>query len=205
MIDIDLLLEWGASYKKVCAYETIFQEGQSCYFYYQLVSGKVKWVNIDDESKECIHFILEEGESFGELPIFDDSLYAETAIAEEDCLLLRLHKPIFIELLKENSDIHFRLTQLFSKRLRFKFAIIKSFASNCPEVKIATLLNYFKSETKNFFIKNQLNLTRQQIAGMTGLRVETVIRTMRHMHDKGDLEIKKGKVYCNNMTHKLFA
>jgi hypothetical protein len=29
---------------------------------------------------------------------------------------------------------------------------------------------------------------------MIGLRVETVIRAMRHMHEKGQLVIKKGKV-----------
>ena len=42
---------------------------------------------------------------------------------------------------------------------------------------------------------NQLKLTRQQIADMTGLRVETVIRAMRNMHEKGELTIEKGKVF----------
>jgi CRP-like cAMP-binding protein len=41
-----------------------------------------------------------------------------------------------------------------------------------------------------------VELTRQQIADMTGLRVETVIRSIRHMQDKGALVIDKGKVYC---------
>jgi len=31
---------------------------------------------------------------------------------------------------------------------------------------------------------------------MTGLRVETVIRAIRHLHDKGTVRIEKGKVYC---------
>jgi CRP/FNR family cyclic AMP-dependent transcriptional regulator len=31
---------------------------------------------------------------------------------------------------------------------------------------------------------------------MTGLRVETVIRSIRLMHEKGKLLIEKGKVYC---------
>ena len=95
MIDIDLLLAWGAAYKKISAGETIFNEGQSCYFYYQLVSGKVRWANVDDSGKECIHAIVEPGESFGELPLFDDSLYAATAIADENSIVVRLFKPIF--------------------------------------------------------------------------------------------------------------
>ncbi|MEO7264869.1 MAG: Crp/Fnr family transcriptional regulator [Ferruginibacter sp.] len=204
MIDIDLLLAWGAAYKKLGAGETIFTEGNLCSFYYQLVSGKVRWINTDNLGKECIHYIIEPGESFGELPLFDNEPYAASAIAEEDSILIRLHKPIFLDLLKDNSDIHFSFTKLLAKRLRFKLAIIQSFASHCPEKMIATVLNQFKSENKNFCGDcNQLNLTRQQIADMTGLRVETVIRTIRSMHDKGDLVITKGKVFCNNMIEVI--
>ena len=206
MIDIDLLIAWGAAYKKVKAGETIFNEGQSCSFYHQLVSGKVRWLNTDDDGKECIHSIIEPGESFGELPLFDDEPYAATAIAEEDSIMLRLHKPTFLELLRENSDLHFAFTRLLSKRVRFKLSIIKSFASHCPEIRISTILNYLKTENKNFCGNcNQLKLTRQQIAGMTGLRVETVIRTMRNMHDKGELVIAKGKVYCKDMIELISA
>ncbi|MEO6549266.1 MAG: Crp/Fnr family transcriptional regulator [Ferruginibacter sp.] len=206
MIDIDLLLSWGAAYKKVAANEIIFQEGQSCFFYYQLISGKIRWVNIDEEGRECIHSIVEPGESFGEMPIFDEELYAATAIADEECMVLRLHKPTFIELLKENNDIMFAFTKLLSRRLRFKFSIIKAFASHCPENMIATIINHLKTENKSFCSKcNQLDLTRQQIADMTGLRVETVIRTMRNMHDKGELVISKGKVYCKNMIEVIPA
>jgi CRP/FNR family cyclic AMP-dependent transcriptional regulator len=38
---------------------------------------------------------------------------------------------------------------------------------------------------------------------MTGLRVETVIRTMRLMHEKGELVISKGKVYCKDMIEVI--
>ena len=37
--------------------------------------------------------------------------------------------------------------------------------------------------------------TRQQIANMTGLRVETVIRTIRHLNEIGSLDIVNGKVF----------
>ena len=200
MIDINLLLDCGAAYKKVKAGEIIFTEGHSCFFYYQLISGKIRWVNINDEGRECLHLIAEPGECFGELPLFDDGPYAATAIAEEDSLLMRLHKPTFLQLIGRHSDIHLAFTKLLSKRLRFKLSIIKSYASNCPEYTIANLLNNLKAENKSFCSQcNQLKLTRQQIADMTGLRVETVIRTMRNMHAKGQLYIEKGKVYCNEM------
>jgi len=196
IIDINILLAWGAVYKKIGRGEVIFSEGSECSYYNQLVSGIVKWVNIDDDGKEYIQTMIEPGECFGELPLFDDGLYAASAIAEEEVVLIRLRKNTFLQLIKEHNEIHFAFTKLLAKRVRFKFLLLKSIAYHAPEVRISTLLSYLKKEHKNFCANcNQLKLTRQQIADMTGLRVETVIRSMRNMHDKGDIVIERGKVF----------
>jgi CRP/FNR family cyclic AMP-dependent transcriptional regulator len=195
IIDINILLAWGAVYKKLGRGEVIFSEGSECSYYNQLVSGIVKWVNIDDDGKEYIQTMIEPGECFGELPLFDDGLYAASAIAEEEVVLIRLRKNTFLQLIKEHNEIHFAFTKLLAKRVRFKFLLLKSIAYHAPEVRISTLLSYLKKEHKNFCANcNQLKLTRQQIADMTGLRVETVIRSMRNMHDKGDTVNRQHKL-----------
>jgi len=197
MIDIDTLLATGAAYKKVPAGGIIFNEGAECNFYHQLVSGAVRWVNIDDEGNEFIQNMIDPGECFGEMPLFDDFPFAASAIAETDAVILRLHKSSFIQLVIERPDIHFRFTKLMSERLRFKFLLLKELAHHDPEQSISTLLQYMKQNKKNICSKcYKVNLTRQQIANMTGLRVETVIRTIRHLHEQGKLVIEKGKVYC---------
>ncbi len=81
MIDEDMLLTWGATYKKVKKDEIIFQEGTAGFYYHQLVKGKVKWYNIDEQGKEFLQCIICEGESFGELPLFDDGPYVSSASA----------------------------------------------------------------------------------------------------------------------------
>ena len=196
-LNIDTLVAWGANYKKVPAGGNIFQEGIHCSFYYQLVSGKVRWVNINDDGKEFIQTIIEPGECFGELPLFDDEPFAATAIADEDSVIIRLHRSVFHQLLKETPELHFAFTKLLTQRLRFKFLILKELANHNPENSISTLFNYFKQSQKNICTKcNRIKLTRQQIADMTGLRVETVIRTIKNLQSKGQLIINKGKVYC---------
>ncbi len=197
MIDINTLLLWGAAFKKVNANEIIFQEGGASQFYYQLVSGSVRWVNINDEGKEFLQIIIEPGESFGELPLFDDEPFAATAIANEDSVIIRLHRSVFHELINESPEIHLAFSKQLTQRLRFKFFILKEMANHNPEHSISTLLSYFKQTKKNICPKcNRINLTRQQIADMTGLRVETVIRTIKSLQTKGRLVIDKGKVYC---------
>ena len=197
ILTIDLLLAWGATYKKISAGETIFKEGGNCCFYHQLVSGNVKWLNINEDGKEFIQTIIESGESFGELPLFDDEPYAATAIAINDCIIIRLHKPVFIELLKESPKLHFEFSRVLAQKVRFKLLLLKTISLEEPDKCISTLLDYLKKNNKHICTDcNQVKLTRQQIASMTGLRVETVIRTMRNMHMKGQLRIDKGKVYC---------
>ena len=197
MVDIDILLTMGAAYKKVAAGEIIFREGATACFYYQLVSGSVRWTNIDDDGKEFIQNMIGPGECFGELPLFDGEPFAASAVAETDAVIIRLHISSFHQLLLERPEIHFEFTKLLSQRLRFKFMLLKELSNHNPEHSIVSLLNYLKQNKKNICSKcNKINLTRQHIANMTGLRVETVIRTMRHLHDKGQLLIQKGKVYC---------
>jgi len=197
MIDINLLLDRGAVYKNYSCGDIIFKEGNQSHFYYQLIKGRVRWVNINEEGKEFLQVIINAGECFGEFPLFDDQPLAATSIADTDIEVLRLHRSTFHQILKDHQDIHLAFSKLLTQRLRFKFLILKEIANHNPENSISTLLNYFKENKTNICSKcNQLKLTRQQIADMTGLRVETVIRTMRNMHDRGELLIEKGKVYC---------
>lgn len=201
MIDNELLISLGANYKNYGPEEIIFKEGSSCNFYYQLIEGTVRWVNINDQGKEFIQTIVNPGECFGELPLFDDLPFAATAISINDTIVWRLHKSTFTKLIHENTDIHFKFTNLLAQRIRYKFMILKELAYNDPEHRISALLHHFKDTNSNICQTcNQLQLTRQQIADMTGLRVETVIRAMRTMHDKGEVQIKKGKVYCNDCS-----
>ena len=197
MIDIDTLLAWGAVYKKLEPEEFIFREGGECHFYYQLVSGSVRWSNINDDGREFIQYMIEPGDSFGEMPLFDGLPYAASAIADKDSIVIRLHKTSFSKIIKENPELCLKFLNLFSERLRFKFLLLKELSCFGPEHRISTLFSYFKKSNRNINKRhNKLELTRQQIADMTGLRVETVIRSIRHMNDTGELTIERGKVYC---------
>ena len=197
MIDIDLLLSCGATYKKTGSNEIIFMEGTEAHFYHQLVSGSVRWININEDGREFIQDIIEPGESFGEFPLFDGALYAGSAVTNKESVILRLLKSTFLQIVREQPEILMAFTKVFSERLRFKFLLLNELSCFGPEHRISTLINYLKENKKNICNKcNKVQLTRQQIANMTGLRVETVIRSIKHLQEKGSLTIDKGKVYC---------
>jgi CRP/FNR family transcriptional regulator, cyclic AMP receptor protein len=200
MVDIDTLLCWGATYKRVRTGEIIFEEGTQGRYFHQLVEGRVRWINVDDEGREFIQKVIEEGESFGELPLLDDGPYVATAVADRDSILIRLPKEAFLQLLRENPPMMFAFTRLMTQRLRNKFVLLKEVACQDPERKVITVLNMYKDDHPGADCPKcrkgiRVGLTRQEIADMVGLRVETVIRTIRRLNEKGVVEIMRGKVY----------
>lgn len=196
MINVDRLLSLGASVKKYQPNEVIFEEGTECYYYYQLTSGSVRWSQVNEDGKEFVQDMVEPGECFGEFPLFDEKPYAASALASNECEVIRLPKDAFQRLLTEDPELHFAFSKLLVERLRFRFLLTKNLAGNKPEDKICSLLTYFKEHKKYFCSScNLVQLTRQQIADMTGLRVETVIRSIRRLQETGKLQINKGKVF----------
>lgn len=199
MIEEKLLQEWGAEIKDFAKNEVIFSEGDSCHYYFQLISGMVKWVNLGDDGKEYLQTIIYPLQCVGELPLFDGGVYAATAVATTKSILLRLPKQRFTSLLEAYPKIHFLFSRLLTERLRFKFYLLNKMATNQPENLIMGLLDYFK--LNNTHIKTDeslIILTRQQIADLTGLRVETVIRVIRNLHLTDKITIKHGKIFMQN-------
>ncbi len=197
IIDVDLLLAWGATFHELEKGQVLFCEDDVAHFYYQVVSGRIKMCNCNEDGKEFIQGFFEAGESFGEPPLFDAGRYPASAEADEASVVIRLRKENFLQLLKENFEVHYCFTKLLAKRLRFKSLISKEISSYGPLHRVSTLLQEYKKSRASLedgFLK--IDLTRQQIADMTGLRVETVIRSIRELQKKGKLKIERGKVYC---------
>jgi CRP/FNR family transcriptional regulator, cyclic AMP receptor protein len=197
-IDTDILITWGAVYRKYDKGEIIFKEDTPAHFYHQVAEGSVKMVNCNEQGKEFIQGIFEPGDSFGEPPIFYEGTYPATAVAETDCTLLRLRKESLMEILKDNPSVHLGFTRMLAQRLHMKAIVSRELACYQPEHRIQTILEIIRSKSdvsKNSGSRIKVPYTRQQLADMTGLRVETVIRTIRVLEQKGALEIEGGKVF----------
>jgi CRP-like cAMP-binding protein len=142
-----------------------------------------------DEGQEFIQGVGHQGESFGEPPLLCNFLYPSTAIALEDSTIWRLPKERFFELLKSNFEIHLRLDQVLCERLLYKNKILTSLAFDPPEKRVLWLLNYLKEKSgKQVY---EVPLTRQQI----GLRVETIIRTVKKLEKSGSIQLINHKIF----------
>ena len=203
MIDKDRLLEYGGKEVALKKNEILFHAGTSALYYYQLQEGAVKMITYSKDGQEFIQGIFSPGDSFGEPPLFCDFSYPSTAISIEDAIVVRLSKENFFKLLKENFEIHLKFDQVLCNRLKYKSMILSDISFHDPEHRIMSLLKHLKGNTSTSDHSGGLvrgtkpyvvPFTRQQLADMSGLRVETVIRTVKKMEEKGKLEIVGRKI-----------
>lgn len=196
MIPAELLLENGAISKKVEAGEIIYLENSHSTFYYQVLSGKVRISNYLDDGKEVLHKIVCPNDGFGEVAIFVGGAHLVTAVAETACILLRISATSYMDIMNRHPVLLLVVIQQIAKDLRFKIFMTKLICNHNPEDIIYNLLQKLNEDRKLICHEcNRLMLTRQQLANMTGLRVETIIRTMKQMEKEDKLNIVKGKVF----------
>jgi CRP/FNR family cyclic AMP-dependent transcriptional regulator len=99
----------------------------------------------------------------------------------------------FTKLLKQNFEIHLELTKVLSGRLVYKSIMLSELAVEEAEHRLTTLISYFKKQESTTRGRSyKVPFTRQQLADMTGLRVETVIRSIKAMEQKKLLRLDRG-------------
>ncbi|WLD23435.1 Crp/Fnr family transcriptional regulator [Flavobacterium dauae] len=195
MIKIDLLLSCGATLRNVEKNEVIFEAGQFPSYYYQVVEGKVKMNNYSEDGKEFIQDIFTAGRSFGEPPLFIDEPYPANAIAITKGTVVQITKTLFYEMLRKDPEISIEINRSLARRLFYKAIMAPELSSQSPEKRLLKLLYYLKEQQINNNKEFMVELSRQQLADLTGLRVETVIRTIKQLEKQGSLKIVEGKIF----------
>ncbi|SMO72866.1 cAMP-binding domain of CRP or a regulatory subunit of cAMP-dependent protein kinases [Chryseobacterium rhizoplanae] len=194
IISEDLLLSHGATYEEFHTKDVIFSEGTLPRFYFQVVKGTVELNNFQEDGREFIQGIISDGQSLGESLLFIEQPYPMNAIAKTDCKILKLPASDFLSLVQQNKDVMMTVFKFMSERLLYKYIMLFSIASGDPQMKIKTLLDYIKTingyKEQSFIVP----YTRQQLANLTGLRVETVIRTIKKMADFRIIRLNKKKI-----------
>jgi len=195
LIKRDIALRYGASVLSLKKDDILFHEGDSANFFYQVEDGAMKMVTYSLDGKEFIQGLFYQGDCFGEPPLFCDFNYPGSAVTLIDSKILRIPKDRFFDLLKDNFDIHLQLDRILCERLRYKNMILSEISFYDPEHRILSLLGYLKSKAPVSDQPFQVPLTRQQLADMSGMRVETVIRTIKRMEETGKLQLQDHKIF----------
>ncbi len=190
-IPLELLVSYGATFKEYLKGEIIFSEKETANYYYQVVSGSIKMFNTNDEGKEFTQGYFLRGQSFGEPPLLIDERYPASALAFQNSEVVRIPKLKFLQILEEHPQIQREFLVLMARRIHNKATTSKDIINQKADFRIKAFLDSYKKSNE----KEIIPFTRQEIANFTGLRVETVIRTIKNMAKKKQIEILNHKIY----------
>lgn len=196
MIIENLLISFGAEIRNYKTGDIIFREEDLPMYYYQIEKGKIKLNNYTEDGKEFIQNIFSDGHSFGESLLFVERPYPMNAVAIEDTSVFRMSKSCFLDLVQSHPEISLNIYQCLAERMYYKYIMFYNLSFQNPVSKLKLLLDYLKSyhEDKAPY-SFQIPLTRQQLASLVGLRVETVIRAIKQMEKDKTVKLDKRKIY----------
>ncbi|WP_316815068.1 Crp/Fnr family transcriptional regulator [Pedobacter nyackensis] len=169
----------------------IYEPGAQPKAVYFIKSGEVRMVTVNDDGKEFIQGIFKANQYFGEPALLVNKPYLAYTIVTRDAEIITVNKDQFFKLLEEERSFSMDLIKTLSDRLFYKSMMLEELANEQAEHRIITLISYlFKNLEKDAV----LDITRQQLADMSGLRVETVIRIVKKLADQKVLKLQRGKI-----------
>lgn len=171
--------------------DVIYKPGFKPRAVYFIKSGKVRMVTVNDEGKEFIQGIFRANEYFGEPALILDKPYLAYTVTDQDAEIIPVPKAAFVKLLAQLPDFNIQLIQNMCKRLFYKSMMLEELANEQAEHRVQTLVSHLMRE---FEPGMELKFTRQQLADMSGLRVETVIRVLKKLSGLNSYKIVKGKI-----------
>lgn len=182
-------------HKKYYKGEIIVNEGDSSQFFYYLKSGELCVFNFTPEGKEFLQHKVFSGNFFGEPAVLLEKPFpGNVEVSSEKAEIIRIKRQDFIDFMLENPEILLKFTKSVAEKSIRKSLSLKNIVFLNPEDRIIHQIKDYKREHQ-LTGKVKIDLTRKELSNMTGLRIETIIRTVKKMEKEGKLEIVNGKIF----------
>lgn len=188
----------GVNEVKACTYlkknQPIFIEGSFPRGVFCLNEGKVKVFIRGDEGKEQIIHIAKEGEIIGFRAMFSGEPYKVSATSLEECNICFITKEDFLNMIDTNPILRNSILKELSKELGDRAIFITNMAQKSVRERLAFALLILG----DIYGKEQINLTREDMANFVGVATETLIRVLKEFKEEGIIEIHTRKIEIIN-------
>jgi len=168
--------------------QNFFAEGDDGIGFYIVLSGKVKVFKLSPEGKEQIFHILEAPEPFAEAAVFAGEHYPASAQALSESLVLFFPRQKFVELINQEPSLALSMLALLSRRLRKLTLLVESLSLKEVPGRLAAYLLYLH-EHNNDSATIELDISKNQMAGLLGTIPETLSRILKRMNDENLIKV----------------
>lgn len=195
ILDEEIIKSVHAEERKYFKGEIIVNEGESSQFFFYLKAGELCVFNFTQEGKEFLQHKVKPGSFFGEPAVLLEKPFpGNVEVASERADIIKIKRDIFIDYMMKHPEIMFEFTRSVAEKSIRKSLSLKNIVFLNPEDRIHHQLRDYKRD-HGLNGRSMIDLTRKELSNMTGLRIETIIRTVKKMEKEGKLEIINGKIF----------
>lgn len=170
--DAAALEEVGAAVQRVTCERgfVLFDEGDTADELFVVRSGRIAVGRRSPDGRESLVALMEEGDLFGELPLFDDGPRSASTRALEPSELLRIPYQPVKAAFKRHPELLWDVVVLLAQRLRSTDSALADAVFLDVTGRTAKRLLELAGETDEF----QLPITQEELAGLVGASRERV-------------------------------
>lgn len=174
--------------------ETIVLDGEPAKALYFVISGAVKVFKISLDGKEQILDIIRPGQSFNDVPIFDDGLTPVSAQAMSQVLLYELDKNSVDTIIHKYPRVASNVITVLAKRVRILVALVEDLSFRTVLGRVAKILLDNAADGKS----PGPRLTQQEMAAMAGTAREVVGRSLKTLEEEGVIKLDRHRIVIRN-------
>lgn len=164
----------------------LYCEGEKPLGIYLVLGGSLKTFKVAKEGKELINKLYLTDDFLGVNALLLDDVFAETAEAVEDSSVCLLMKESVIDLLDRYPEIGKRFMKILSNNIREKEEQLLELAYNSVRKRLANLLIRLSNPPSGN--RTNFKISRDELAAISGMAVETVSRTLSDFQTEGLIE-----------------
>ena len=172
--------------------ETIFREGEQGHSIYLLVKGHVRLHKTAPNGRETVIKIVQPGETFAEVILFEETRYPVTAVAITGALLLKILKRDLHQLLN-SMDFRNDFIAMLLRKQRYLAERVRQMTSQDVEER------FFLFVREHFGGKKEMETTisKKEFAAAIGTTPETFSRLIRRLTKERKLSWRGRKLALN--------
>lgn len=176
--------------------EVLFWEGDPCEGLFILQQGSAKIFRLSPQGRQYIVRILQEGDTFAEVPAFDEGTSPVNVEALETCRTWIIDKHKLHELVMEHPMFAQKVLVNFGRMLRGMVRMVSEMAFYQVTHRLAHLIAEISKD------KSSAHWTQEQLAARLGTVREVVARSIKELERSGAIKMEDRRIQIVN--HEIF-
>ncbi len=172
----------------------IFHEGEECHGFYVVESGTIKLYKESPDAKEHVLHVALPGDCFGEAALFLGTGYPASAAAVHDSVLILLRKNEFLQLLRDNPEVSFRLMASMATWAHRLVRNIEALTLKDAGGRFAGYILSRLPASSEYGTTINLGMPKQTLASHLGITGETLSRLIARFEADGLISVEGRRI-----------